>query len=403
METIQDLELLLDKYKRNSKLNANDSENAMKWIECLLKNEPHYLEKAIEYVFEFSNDIGISAFFNYYKMADEEEKMKTIEKFTTCKEFETNLSNKSVNRATALIGLMLKENPEDSNINYLLKAATRLILGKNKKDISKQCAEYFRKNIIDTAGDEFFNLKINEAIFTEEDFNLLKKWVIVSAFTAEELYKPQVLLKLLQWLTDQNYEVNFSNEDIDAILPYYEKWDAEIKAVLDNSPLADMFKKEPRKQSVVHPAKAALMSLEAEIVRLIEENNTLKLDLNNKNDIINRLEIKVNELLNNIDELERNLNKKIIEISDKDKEIESIKKNKEDLENRLKAAINLNAREENESLNNLKSKLSSQLKQDYSDFCKIMEKPMTKELGDILLVVTENIFNVLINNGITLE
>ncbi|NLU11361.1 MAG: hypothetical protein GXW90_10610 [Tepidanaerobacter acetatoxydans] len=420
MKTIQDLDLLVEKYKRNSKLGLNDSEAAMEGIQFLLRGDTQFRGRGMEYVFEFPNDIGVNAFFNYYRVLDEEEKNKAIQELMTCKEFGVNLSNKSVNRATALIGLMLKENPEDGNINHILKSATQLILGKNKKEISNQCAEYFRRNVIDTAGDKLFDMKIDKIVFTDEDFYLLKSWVIASVFTSEELYKPAVQLKVLQWLTGQDYKVHFSQEDKNAILPYYEKWDNEIKAILNDSPLAEMFEDIPlpddmnkesgkpeegkyKKVSVIHPAKAVLANLDTEITKLIEENNTLRLDLNKKNDTIGQLELKKNELLDEINELNRNLNQKLIEINDKDKEIDSLKRQGEDLENRLKAALKLNTREENESLNNLKFKLSSQLKHDYSDFCKIAEKPMTKELGDVLLAIMENTFYTLIKNGIKLE
>jgi len=93
MKPIQDLDLLVEKYKRNSKLGLNNSEAAMEGIQFLLRGDTQSRGRGMEYVFEFPNDIGVNAFFNYYRVLDEEEKNKAIQKLMTCKEYEGEYGN----------------------------------------------------------------------------------------------------------------------------------------------------------------------------------------------------------------------------------------------------------------------------------------------------------------------
>lgn len=464
MEQINIVSELYEKFKKNSKLSVADKEKAKEILINLLKdNETR--EAAIELIIKFPEDTGIAAYIEYYKTLNNENQKSLNRVFINNKEFHVNNSFRNINRGTALIGYMFKEN-QGSFAGFILKNVCDVSINSKSKEISSKVIEAFQKNILNDYSENLLSIRLDR--YDDKEYYKIERVIINAAFESVkgQTLKPVSQYGILSWLLKSERKMKFTGHEKDLVQNALNNWPDEIKKMIHsdnefksayegtinldevmstkniettiitepneiyiteekNEAKTTNIKNQPVKSNDQPKEESKVKSgrLKDTLLKIVKEVDELESDLKSKDEKIETLkeilnstqkqyEQKMfeNEKLaqknNGITEenymLKSEINKTKTELRQIEVELNKIKASELENKKKIEALLDMDNREDSNALKEFKNKLAGKLKYHYMDFKEVEDYKMNEDLGENLRIQMKEIFNILINQGIIL-
>lgn len=375
----EEIEVLIEKSKKNSKLSKSDTAVAVSALSALLADDIGNFDYVVNALIELSYAITEVFFANIFPTLDELYKTELINLFLINDKVKKNAANFGINRGLIIINALLDAGDNDKYLHNILKFCAERAYGKGSY---QKTGELLLKTCFKKTQDKLLLIDYSE--WQENELKTLSTWIEVAVSKTND----DLIFGAYDNFLDK-YNLPKNNRH------GIKKGQANYGETDKTPPL----QKENGK-------KTAIPS-EERIIRLIydlqfEANNLLRSAKNSEN-AIKMLTNEKTELENKNSDLFSINNRLKAEIEEHLQEIDDNKKNIGELNVRLKNAFDADKQQQNFELISLKNDLARRLKIDYEDYKILAAKEPDLQYYEALIGIIESIFDTLGKKGIILN
>ncbi|SHH18735.1 hypothetical protein SAMN02745221_01879 [Thermosyntropha lipolytica DSM 11003] len=419
-EIVKQLEKIVEKYKKNKKINKNDQDNARKGLETLLQSTD-YVKVAFGLIPNLPPGVSIQAFISTWKGASVDQRKELINKLTGSDEMKSNAGY------FRIIGIIKELIPEYTEEATELLLYISLMNTKSGKEVpGKVLTERFRKELLENR--YLLKFPVEKRQLDEVEISAISAMVLCSIVEKGEFNEEyeELLSDILDWLLAAQKRVFIGKKVIDYIEKVSKDWPEYLQrkcldlGVIKTLRLKGSEKKVPESSEIIEKGKEnekVLVKKEdvtgwlEKITKYIEgiekENDYLKKAIKDLRCQLEQERQIIHEKEKEIEKMQavlRETNEKLVNIEKQKAELQEIlnaeKRHHEEEVMRLKDRIESEC---NYVLEEFKGKLYDKLFRYYKDFNTAKNRPGDAQIADYLKSLTEKIFKVLIGAGINLE
>ena len=236
----QELELLYEKQKKNSRLSKTDGK---KFIDISTKMLNEDNELIYEYLFKIGPEYGMESFMRHLKSLKKDEKDRKIQRFLEQPEFKKNNSNTALKR-----GLILSREifNQDLGIEQSLKVlgqTCKVAIKSSKSGVNSQIINYTYQDFVIAVNPKFYNIEMSKYIFIEEYLVYIDEIFRNTVFPKLDLkmeIDSKYQLEILKWFKSFKTRFNLNAKEMENINSYIESWPEDLKKILfeDNDMVA---------------------------------------------------------------------------------------------------------------------------------------------------------------------
>lgn len=419
-EIVKQLKEIVEKYKKNKKINKNDQNNAQQGLEALLRS-PDYVKVAFDFIPNLPPEVSIRAFISAWEGASVDQRKELMNGLTESNEMKSNAGY------FRMIGIVKDLIPKYTEEAIELLVYISLMNTKNGKEApNKVLAERFRKKLLENRC--LLKLPIEKKQLKEVEISAISAMALCSIVEKREFTKEDegLLNDILDWLSAVQKRVFIGRKVIDYIEKVSKDWPEHLQrkcldlGVIKTLRLKGSEKKLPESSEFVDKAKEheeVLANKEdvigylGKIAKYIEsierENDSLKKiikDLRYQLELEKQIRNKKEKEVEKMQAIVNEMNEKVVILERHKAELqESLNAEKryhEEEVMRLKERID---RECNYVIEEFKGHLYDKLFRYYRDFNTAKNRPSNAQIADYLKSLTERVFKVLMGTGINFE
>lgn len=374
----EEIELLKDKSKKNSKLNKNETAEAVTDLSLLLTEDKSNLDYVVDTLVELNYAVTEVFFESIFPTLEEQCKTDIINQFLLNEKIKKNAANFGINRGLIIINALLGTGNNDKHLHNILKFCAKRAYG---KDSYQKAGELLIKTCFKKTEKKLF--LVDYSTWQESELRTLSAWIEVA------ISKTKV-----KSITDAH------NDFLDKYnLPKVKKTEmdketgTEAKGGSNRKP-----QKENDKSSTLPKEKIIRLinDIQLEASNLLQTVEASKSTIEKLNNEKMELDKRILNLVSTNNQLKAEIEEHLQKISDNENKIN-------ELNVRLMNAFDADKAQQNFELISLKNDLVRRLKIDYEDYKILATKESNLQYYEALLGIIESIFDTLGKKGIVLN
>lgn len=373
-----EMNILIGKSKKNSKLNKNETAEAVTGLGLLLIEDKSNLGYVVNALVELNYAITEIYFKNIFPTLDEQQKTDLIDQFLLNDKVNKNAANFGINRGLIIINALLGAGNNDKYLHNILRFCAKRAYGKDSYQkagelLFKACFKKTEKKL----------LLVDYSTWQESELRTLSAWIEVAVSK-----------------TKDKSIIDAHNDFLDKYnLPKVKKTEMDKEAGTETN---GVFNRKPQKEN----DKSSTLPKE-KIIRLI---NDIQLEASNLLQTVEASKSTIEKLNNEKMELDKRMldlvstnNQLKAEIEEHLQKISDNENKINELNVRLMNAFDADKAQQNFELISLKNDLVRRLKIDYEDYKILAAKEPNLQYYEALLGIIESIFDTLGKKGIVLN
>lgn len=419
-EIVNQLTSIVERYKKNKKINKNEQNIARKGLEALLQS-PDYIKVAFDFIPNLPQEVSIQAFVTACKGISADQRNELMNGLT---ESEKMKSNAGFLRMIGIVKEFIPNYTEEAI--ELLTYLSLMITKKGKETPNKILAERFRKELLENR--RLFELPLEKKQLGETEISAISAMVLCSIVQKGEFREEdeKLLSAVLDWLSATQKRIFIGRKVIDCIEEVSKDWPEYLqRKSLDLGVIRTLRvkvgeKKLPENYAVIEQPKKDeedvinkedVINYLGKITKYIEnieqENEALKNEIKNlgyqletEKQIRNEKEKKVEKMQAVLNEM----NEKIAILEKNNAELkESLKVEKQHHQEEVMQLKERIDRECSYVIEEFKGHLYDKLYRYYRDFITAKNRPSDIQIADYLKNLTDRVFKILMGAGIDFE
>ena len=171
----EEIELLKDKSKKNSKLNKNETAEAVTDLSLLLTEDKSNLDYVVDTLVELNYAVTEVFFESIFPTLEEQCKTDIINQFLLNEKIKKNAANFGINRGLIIINALLGTGNNDKHLHNILKFCAKRAYG---KDSYQKAGELLFKTCFKKTEKKLF--LVDYSTWQESELRTLSAWIEVA-------------------------------------------------------------------------------------------------------------------------------------------------------------------------------------------------------------------------------